>query len=259
MNAALQQDATSADLYRDAREVVRIWYEARLNYGRVIYEPIKQRQAAVPQDVPDDELRDPDPLATAKRDRPENWNTTTVRQVIGPDGKPAVNYKGEPIVETVPVEHGPKPASGTETRQTSKAKVPRGISMEYTHSARTPATVPGSLLSWINAVMLRMSLVDPAAADTVEMWAAGYSQRKMASVLGVSKAKVATILDAVFFALQLALVLKPKPELSRGPYRRHTLRADIFRTPQVNEYIRETLTPKQLSATTELEDGRNEY
>lgn len=218
-------DEARAHLARDAQEVVRLWYEWRLRHGRAL-EPVKAPRRNVPQDVPDDDIRSPDLLATAKKERPQHFTTSVTRPVLDEHGQQKRDRKGRPMFETVDILDS-LTAHGTETRRSSRAKVPRGQSMAYQPTARTEPSGSG-LLSWISTVMRRLYIAEPAAVEALEMWAAGYSQRKMASVLGMSKTMVTELLDASWLVIRFALLHRPKPELSRGPYRRFALTGDLY-------------------------------
>jgi len=218
-------DDLPTNIRLESQATVKAWYDTRLRLNRVTYEPIKQRQV-VDLNVPDEVLRGSDPLAEAKRERPQNWTTRKERPVLAADGKPKFGPDGRMITEQVSI-RDTLTANGVATPQRARTKEPRGVSGEL---EITDASERDQVSPWFygaNATMFRIAMLNNPASHALEMWAAGYSQRRIAQRLGVAKATAATLLELGFSMFDFALFTRPRFRESSGPYVVHALPGDL--------------------------------
>lgn len=173
-------------LSRLAMQSVKEWYANTYYYGGAKWPPKAEPSATA--DIPEDRMRDPDPLAEAKKARPENWRTTKTRPVLGADGKPMLDRRGKPIMETVPIEDAID-AHGVETRPSPSSRPPAGQSMAVDYYAAANCRddegrfLARQRLIMLRATMQRIARVQPLSRDLLEMWAAGWTRREMAESL----------------------------------------------------------------------------
>ena len=214
------------ELDRQARAAVSVWYGARLEYGTPNYYPTKRKPRI--EDVPDDVVRAPDPLAGAKAERPFNWTTQKVRPVIDENGRTKLDAKGQPVLETIDV-RDVLTADGRQSEPPQRSKPPRGDGSSLgIERARTPTAAPSTGLAFINQTMLRLGICDQQAYFALEMWGAGYSQRLMASKFGYkSKSDVRGHLDAGWGIVRFALLTQPRYIQSGSHYLPKMRAADL--------------------------------
>ena len=231
------------NLRKQALGAVQLWYEARAQYGRARYARVAHRKTQT--NIPAERTRDPDPLAQAKKDRPENWTRRKVRPVLGPDGQPQRDSNGKAIVETVDVDDV-LTADGVDTRPSPRTQAPRGqgaaLEIVERRGPRQPMTRQNDPLTFINRTMLRVALVDPLSHEVLEMWAAGYSRDQMADEFarqndelrqrgramrsGVGKSSMEVFFENGLAMVKFALVVRPSYG-TEASYERQCLAADI--------------------------------
>lgn len=231
-------------LRKQALGAVQLWYEARVRYGRARYARLAPRKVSV---VPAERSRDPDPLAQAKKDRPENWTRRKVREVLGEDGRPVLDALGNPVVETVDLADV-LTGDGVETRPSPRAQVPSGqgaaLEVVERRGPRQPMTRPNDPLTFINRTMMRVALVDPIAHEVLEMWGAGYSRQAMTEEFdrqaeeserrgrtprrtGTGKTAMEVYFEKGLAIVQFALVVRPHYGSSEATYERQCTAADL--------------------------------
>lgn len=195
---------------KQAKGAVQLWYEARVQFGHARYPRVKERK--LPREIPKE--RSGDPLAHAKRERPENWTRRKARHVHDADGNPVFDSAGNPVVESVDI-CDVMTADGSETRPSPRTQPPRGQGMavevsERRRGPRQPMTPAGDPLTFINQTMLRVGIVDPDMVTVLEMWAAGHTQRDIAEKLDVpSKNTVDVLFQKAIGIIEFALLVRP--------------------------------------------------
>ncbi len=206
-----------------AQAAVQAWYDDREANNKALFARIDAPPVRIPEPK-----REQDPLAQAKKERPENWNA------IAPFTRPAIDAHGnaseflfdEKTGEIVVDENGrPVPkevqysrkvyATETRSRRVSSGHMPRGKGISwrdnfagYRYDGNDELV--DFAIAYLRRLMMRIDLSFPAVHQTMEMTAAGYKSRQVAKELGIGKGTYQVIYEAGLVLVTLFLEHRPE-------------------------------------------------
>ena len=184
-----QDILTEIDLRALTENLLRDWYENEVYLGREEYFDERRAKRKLSVEVPEDRIREIDPLAQAKKDRPWAWNTHFSRRYT------AYDHEGNEIEleETLSIldTFGSGP---NETRRPLTSRTPDGsayIRVDYTADKDTKTQIKIQYLKRIHQSIRHLDHFAPSYLVILRWYLGGKTEGSIASQLKINKSTVA--------------------------------------------------------------------